>query len=81
MSWTMFRRSSCIIDEHYRYVSYLYNISPEEWKSGIYGAHIKIRFKYALSSSNVITILFVKELIDKRDDITGNYATKQHPDA
>ena len=68
---------SSIVGENYRLLSYLYDISPADCENGISRVLRKIVSKQVLSEEQIISIKVVKELIEMRDDLNYNFASKR----
>ena len=55
----------------------LIDITPTDWGAGIACVTRKIRSSDDLSKSQLISISLVSELIERRDDMTQKFASKQ----
>ena len=71
--------SSSTIAENYRYLSCMYNITPDDWINDISCVLRKVKsLDIILSDEHAINVSVVKELINMRDDLTCNFASHQH---
>ena len=63
--------SSSTIAENYRYLSCMYNITPDDWINNIFCVLRKVKSPDILSDEHAINVSVVKELINMRDDLTS----------
>ena len=70
--------SSSTIAENYRYLSFVYDITPDDWINGISCVLRTVKSPDILSDEYAINVSVVKELINMRDDLTCNFASHQH---
>ena len=75
MVMLLFTCSSSMLAENYRYLSYVYGISPSDWENGNVCVLKKIKSTECLTNDQTISISVVKELIDMRDNLSCNFAT------
>ena len=61
--------------ENYRYLSYVYRISPSDLENGNVCVLKKVKSTECLTNDQTISISFVKELINIRDNLSNNFAT------
>ena len=76
----LFTCSSSMLAENYRYLSYVYGISPSDWENGNVCVLKKIKPTECLTNDQTISILVVKELIDMRDNLSCNFPTRHEID-